>query len=202
LLAFLPLVISLACGGTDDSGGDPEASGQSADVSRACTELCQHWRSVGCGDPLTDCDQNCTKRWSTAPGAACSDEVVTYYGCEVGRPAAEYLCRGSLPTYNGTACSAEDTTAQACIAAQTQPQPSCEQYCDLQATACGITDVEACKQSCANLTLLGDCADAATAFYDCVLPLATSRLICDAGLVKSGDGSCDAALNAVGSCKP
>jgi hypothetical protein len=193
------MIVGLACGGADDSGGDPE---QPPDVSRSCSEVCAHWRSVGCGDPLSDCYQNCTSRWSTDPGAACSDQIVAYYACEVRRPSSEYLCQGSLPTYNGTACSAEDSAAQVCISAQAESQRSCEQYCDLLVSECGTSDIEGCKQSCANLSLFGECADEATAFYDCVAPLAPSRLSCDSGQLKPADGTCDVALNALVSCAP
>lgn len=128
-------------------------------------------------------------------GAACSDLLSAYY-C----PSTEYACQGGRPRYNGTACLAEEMAAETCLAERAQPEPSCEKVCELQAAVCGGTHVEGCKQLCANVPLLGDCADEATAFYGCVAGVPVSGLVCDRGGVMPADGSCTVAFQSFVNC--
>lgn len=198
VLALLPgLVLGSGCGESD-----PHNATASGDMTERCPQVCDHWRSVGCGDALAECEHNCDNTWSTPVGSACNAEAVAYYDCEVEQPTADYSCRDDAPFYNGTACSVPATGLESCISEHTEPAPACEHYCDLLGSICGSTDVDACKQSCANLSLLGGCEPDAVAFYDCLAPLPPSALTCVQGQVRTADATCDAARDALANCSP
>jgi hypothetical protein len=199
-LAVVLLLALQACGASDGSQGDSSPDATPADLAAKCPDICAHWRSIGCGDPLSDCVDSCTNNASSPLIAPCSSLVLAVYDCELEQATTEYECQGALPHYKGTACAQQQVAASDCTKQHAEPEPDCERVCELDGAVCGSNDVADCRDRCALISQLGDCIDKARAYYECIAAFETSALVCGGGQLSPADHSCDDELDAFGKC--
>jgi hypothetical protein len=191
--------LTLGCGGhTESTDGSPSGS---PDVSAVCADYCAHYRAVGCGNPLTGCEQDCVDFFDVGPIAACRHEFAAGYSCQAAQPTADFVCsEGGVPFFQGTGCSAQGSAAAACLDASLPPAlPGCLRYCEFDAEVCGH-DLEYCQDACRIIGVIPGCEEEFTRHRDCIAALPASALVCRADMLEAADGSCEAEDAALEQC--
>jgi hypothetical protein len=189
------LLVGSGCGARSTRQQEqPNAAGGSPKVS--CRALCDYQASLGCGGATDECEVACVGVGELPTSLACENELNEQRACLVELSADRYECIDGVLTA-GDACQSANASLLSCLLRKRGPYAACDRVCELSASlhCAPAVDIENCARNCANIGLVGTCADETLAWFSCVAQSSPGELVCESSVLGAVDGSCDDELD-------